>query len=155
MKKHHLYISSLFFWVTMLASCASNAHKKIQIREFAFNDSGLKVISSLINDKTGTISTLYGNESALSHSINKNNGPAANEVFKLVTFEQQDPPFWYGSKINGALLQVETVKTVQRGAAIIPEYVIEYYGANSTAHHPADTLARIQFILDQQAAFFP
>ncbi len=28
---------------------------------------------------------------------------------QLVTYQQQDNKFWYGSKINGALLRVESV----------------------------------------------
>ena len=112
----------------VFTSCQSNSpYGRITLRGFTFNDSGLSVVTYRINDKAGTMSLLYSD--------------TARQQLKLVTYRQQENKFWYGSKVNGELLQVETVD--RKG------------GYRSEPTHSVDTAARIQFILDQQPAAFP
>ena len=112
----------------ILAGCQSTSpYGKITLRGFSFNDSGLSVITYQINDKAGSMTVLYSD--------------APQQQLKLVTYRQQENKFWYGSKINGDLLQVETVD--KQGCY------------HSVPEKPVDTMARIHFILDQQPASFP
>ncbi|WP_127126997.1 hypothetical protein [Pseudoflavitalea rhizosphaerae] len=112
----------------ILSGCQpTSPYGKITLRGFSFNDNGLSVITYQINDKAGTMSILY------------NDTP--QQQFKLVTYRQQENKFWYGSKINGDLLQVETVDS--NGAY------------HSEPNNIVDTTARIKYILEQQPAAFP
>lgn len=147
----------LFYLLTVslliIEGCTPAANQKVTIRTLEFDSGKLKVITSYVNEKLNIMSTLYGNESALKFSIKGGREHIAGEVFKLATFEQQDHELWYGSKINGALLRVETIHLVQQKENIIPVYNIEYYG--TTRHDQSDKNARIKFILEQKASLFP
>lgn len=152
MKTYMLYLITGILMMVSMNSCTETERKKADIRAFEFDDGGLKVITTSVNEKAGTMSTLYGNESALNYSIRGTGNYAAGELFKLVTFEQQAHGFWYGSKINGALKQVETVKIMEEG---IPVYHIEYYGSDEATQVRPDQNARIKFILNHKASVFP
>lgn len=151
MKNYLLYLLTGFLLISN--SCTSTTNKKITIRALEFNSGKLKVVTSYVNEKLNIMCTLYGNESALKYSIKGDHEHVAGEVFKLATFEQQDHDLWYGSKINGALLRVETIRTVQQKNGITPIYTIEYYGA-ARPDQP-DKNSRIKFILEQKASLFP
>ncbi|WP_143774266.1 hypothetical protein [Niastella vici] len=144
MKNAILYLSLIL----VFCSCASGVNKKVHLREYAFNDSGLKVITARLNDRSGTMSTLYGNSAAFDWSMGKNTSRIGGEVYKLVTYKQQDHAFWYGSRINGKVIQVETLQLKQQAGRIVPVYTIEYPG-------PADTLASINYMMNATAAYFP
>jgi hypothetical protein len=152
MKTYILHILGASLAIALLNGCANDS-KKVILREFEFNDSGLKVITSSVNEKAGTMSILYGNEPALNYSIKGNGNHVTGEVFKQVTYKQQAHEFWYGSRINGALQQVETINTIQQGANIIPVYAIKRYGDGTAESEDRST--RIKFILGQQASVFP
>lgn len=151
MKTYLLYLLTGF--LLLIESCTPSANKKVTIRALEFNSGKLKVITSYVNEKLNIMSTLYGNESALKYSIKGDHEHVAGEVFKLATFEQQDHELWFGSKINGALLRVETIHTVQQKDSVAPVYTVEYYGA-ARSHQP-DKNTRIKFILELKASLFP
>jgi hypothetical protein len=152
MKTYILHLLGASLAIIALNGC-SNDSKKVTLREFEFNDSGLKVITSYVNEKAGTMSILYGNQSALNYSVKGTGKHIAGEVFKQVTYKQQAHEFWYGSRINGALQQVETINTLQQGATVIPVYAIQRYGDGTAKSE--DRSARIKFILGQKASVFP
>jgi len=147
----------LFYLLTGLVlisnGCTPVSNKSITIRGLEFNSGKLKVVTAYVNEKFNIMSTLYGNEPAVKYSSKEKPQHVAGEVFKLVTFEQQDHEFWYGSKINGALLWVETIHTEQRKEGLIPVYTIKYYGKSKPDQ--LDKNARIKFILEQKASLFP
>jgi hypothetical protein len=121
-------IFSLAIALIVFNSCQpSSPYGKITLRGLPFNDSGLSVITCQINEKAGTMSILYND--------------IPERQLQLVTYKQQENKFWYGSKINGELLQVESV---DRNGNYHAEPL------NNT-----DTAARIRFILSQQPASFP
>jgi hypothetical protein len=150
MKNVILYLSLIL----VCGSCAPDENKKIHIRDFAFNDNGLKVITTQLNDTLGTMCMLYGNAPAFERSV-KRNARVAGEMYKLVTYKQQDHPFWYGSKINGALMQIETIHTVQQAGQIVPVYTVEYAELSPATRVPADTAASIKYMMNAAAAYFP
>lgn len=148
------YLFRLLSTLVLISNgCTPAANKKVTIRAPGFNSGKLKVVTTYVNEKFNIMSTLYGNEPAVKYSSKEKLQHVAGEVFKLVTFEQQDHEFWYGSKINGALLRVETVRTEQQKEGVIPVYTIEYYGASKSDQ--LDENARIKFILEQKPSLFP
>lgn len=148
------YLTYLLTGLMLISNgCTPAANKKVTIRAPEFNSGKLKVVTTYVNEKLNIMSTLYGNEPAIKYSRKEKPQHVAGEVFKLVTFEQQDHEFWYGSKINGALLQVETVRTEQRKDGMIPVYTIKYYGKSKPEQQ--DKNVRIKFILEQKPSLFP
>jgi hypothetical protein len=79
---------------------------------FNFEALGLnKVITSSINRKKSTMSTLYGNDQAFSHAFTTADSNYPNgSVLALVTWKQQEDARWFGANIPGDLVSIELVK---------------------------------------------
>lgn len=84
-----------------------------------FNPIDGTAITSYVDTKAGTTATLFGNGIAA-----KNSGSGAayeqGAELKLVTWQQQADPNWFGAKIPGRILSVEVV-TFSREAAPVYE----------------------------------
>ncbi len=152
-------------WVSiyiLISSCINNANLPDTINTKAsfpdsinFSPSGLKVITSFINKKNGTMSTLYGNSLALQKAIAFNKEVVGGESFTLVTWKQQTDAHWFGAKIPGDLHSVEIVKTNSNGITVLINYE-RYEGKIRVLN--SDTLyksERIKFILDQRPSVMP
>jgi hypothetical protein len=159
--KNSLQIIGVFFFL-LACSCGSNdklpnnINTKASIPDsFKFSPAGLKVITSFINRKAGTMSTLYGNPLALKAATGLNKALEGGEAFTLVTWKQQPDEHWFGASIPGELETVEVLKTISDGSAIAINY--ERYEGRALARNP-DTLRnneRIKFILGQQPSVMP
>lgn len=105
-------MNRLFFLlliVTAFTACKNETPANDQQR-IVFDAGDLKFIASSLNPKLETMSALYGNDSAL-HSLAKgDHQPAAGAVLKLVTWRYHDNPQYFGGKINGELLSVESIQ---------------------------------------------
>jgi hypothetical protein len=123
---------------------------------FKFDQLGLKVITTFINKKQGTTSTLYGNPLALKTAIAGTNQIVAGEVLALVTWKQQTDAHWFGANIPGNLQQVELVKSTSSAEKPIVVSYARYEGKslilNSDTGNNQD---RIKYILSQKPAIMP
>jgi hypothetical protein len=123
---------------------------------FDLNKMGLKVITSSINKKQGTMATLYGNAAALQAAKGGADiKPIVGETFALVTWKQKADEHWFGAKIPGQLQSLEMLKTQAGAAGIVLTYQ-KYVGKSLTL--TADTAGnnvRTQYILQQQASVMP
>ena len=88
-----------------------NCHRSMKDQDFVFTtpidlDPALegKVLSSFIDKKNGTMSTLYGGK---------------DSVLALVTWAQVKNPHWFGSIITGRIKSIEKVRSVHP-ASILP-----------------------------------
>jgi hypothetical protein len=150
------------FFCLLICSCKHNANLPDNINAKAsFPDStpyrpaGLKVITTFINRKDTTMSTLYGNPLALQKAIGLNRDVAGGELFTLVTWKQQPDAHWFGANIPGDLQSVEVLKTNSNGDKVVLNYQ-HYVGKNLVLL--ADTLytsERIKFILNQSPSVMP
>lgn len=145
----------------MFTACSNNKPVELYNTKAAlpaspkYNLDGLKVITSFVNKKQGTASTLYGNDLALKSAIDGNETIAANEVFTLVTWKQQDDSHWFGAKIPSDVESVEVIKTVSSGNGVAVNYE-QLKGKELAAK--ADTLGqteRIKYILGQKPSVMP
>jgi len=145
-----------------LAGC-QEPRKLAPAPETIFDDQGLHVITSFYNDRTRTISVLYGNDDALAHAGKERAAPGVatpgvatpGEVFKLVTWDLKQNPLWFGSNINGGLQSVETVVVTAGESGPAIDYAKEGSipkNGESTVLSNAD---RISFIFAQRASVFP
>jgi len=83
---------------------------------------GWRPITLLVDPKTKTTSTLYGNDEAV-QSTNFRAGATVpthykgGSVLALVTWEQREDPHWFGARIPGALQSVELVSVDAAGSS--------------------------------------
>lgn len=96
-----------------------------------FEEMGLKVKSSFINKKAGTMSMLYAS------------GPGSGETLVLVTWKQQDDARWFGAKVPGALNTIEIVAA---------NSYRKYEGGKQVN---VEDMARLAYILRQQPSVMP
>ncbi|MDR2270302.1 MAG: hypothetical protein LBF27_05285 [Sphingobacterium sp.] len=142
--KKILYI--LLFSSLIFGSCAKNPEKETGKIRFMFDPGSLKFISSSFNPNLQTMSALYGNQQGI--SALETDKKTTGIDLKLVTYEMQDDPNYFGSKVNGELVSVETIKTDQMGNL---EYGIEFGKVSSDESSDQ----RIKSILDYQPLKFP
>jgi len=123
---------------------------------FNFSGMGLKVITSSINSRKATMSTLYGNGPALERAIAGTATHEAGEVYALVTWRQQEDPKWFGARIPGELQTVELIRTARaKGEDMVVSY--RKFKGKKLALDP-DTLqqqARITYIFGQKPSVTP
>lgn len=114
------WIYALMSAITLLNfSCSSHVDSTQLVNKaaslpasFQFEAKGLdKVITSSINRKQATMSTLYGNDPAFKHTLtNADSSYPDGSVLALVTWKQQEDQHWYGANIPGELQSIEVVK---------------------------------------------
>jgi hypothetical protein len=111
-----------------------------------------KVITTIVNRREGTMSTLYGNDIAVKDARGGlRPGPGAS--FALVTWSQRDDPHWFGGRIPKELVSIEVVKFGADGATAYNRYE----GATLAKKMPAADVvaARVQYITGQKASVLP
>ncbi|NML38704.1 cytochrome P460 family protein [Chitinophaga sp. G-6-1-13] len=136
----------LLLTVAFFTACKNERSTHDQAR-IVFEPGDLQFIASSLNPKLETMSVLYGNDSAL-QSLAKGNHPAAGTVMKLVTWRYHDNPQYFGSKINGELLSVETV---QAGSHDSIAYRLDF----GTLQRPATQAERITYIMRYKPVQIP
>ena len=150
------------FFCLLLFSCNHNGELPDNINTKAsfpdsipFSPAGLKVLTSFINPKDASMSTLYGNPLARQKAIGLHKALAGGELFTLVTWKQQPDKHWFGANIPGDLQSVEVLKTNSNGATVVIHY--QRYEGSALVPNP-DTLhanERIKFMLDQRPSVMP
>lgn len=145
---------------TLVLAACQDSRKLTPAPETIFDDQGLHVITSFHNDRTHTISVLYGNDDARAHAREERaahtSGVATpGEVFKLVTWDLKQNPLWFGSNINGGLRSVETVTVSTGGSGPAIDYAIRHSRQKRDENAATSKAERISFIFAQQASVFP
>jgi hypothetical protein len=91
-----------------------NEPAAIATGKLPYNPFAWKVITSGIHPRQHTMSTLYGNDSAITSArAGKSYSPRA--VLALVTWTQREDPHWFGGRIPGAVQSIEFVTVGQPG----------------------------------------
>jgi hypothetical protein len=151
-------IALIFAGSVLLSSCTDGPGRVKLINDtaslppaFNFDKLGLKVMSSSMNKKRNTMSTLYANPVALQHAIKGLKEHVPGEIFALVTWKKQADDHWFGANIPGELQSIELVNTTSTAA----NYK-NYEGKALTLN--VDTTKqqqRISYILSQQPSVMP
>ncbi len=145
-------ITILAVLALFITSCTAKKEAPA-IRPFVFNDSGMQVITTIINEKNNEVSMLYGNKAAMDFHFQRKGAHQPQEQYKLVTYREQENKAWFGSYINGALLRVETVDMQPIASGQAPAYSINVY--NQQAYTPTDAATRTAFIQTLDRAWYP
>lgn len=134
-------------------------HSAALVGDLPYNPLQWRVIASWANTEDSTMSTLYGNDAAVSYARTnlKRNYPAGS-ILALVTWHQQDDPRWFGGRIPAEPKSVEFVAiTASSDQRISYEYQ-EYEGSplkRTSMQQAATPNDRIAFLMAQRAAVFP
>jgi hypothetical protein len=111
-----------------------------------------KVITTMVDPRSGTMSTLYGNDPAVK-SARHGRPYAPGAIVTLVTWSQREDPHWFGGRIPKGLASVESVSIDPSGAPLYERYE----GMPLTKKMPAATTvaARVQYITGKKASVLP
>lgn len=118
----------------------------------AFGINKLGVITSTINKRHHTMSTLYGNLISVNRS--RSSAPiGAGEKLVLVTWTQKPDESWFGANIPA---QVQTVEQITTGGKPDSVKYLRYAGQQLTAvRDTTGEASRIHTILGMQASIMP
>lgn len=127
--------------------------------DLPFNPLQGKVITSWINKRDSTMSTLYGNEPAVRYArTNAEHNYPAGSILSVVTWKQQEDPRWFGARIPATVESVEYV-TVKTASDQKPSYSYEAYEGAPLRKMPAleGPLPndRALWLVSQRAAVMP
>lgn len=150
---------ALFFTGSILFSSCTDQPKQIKLvndqaslpSAFNFDKLGLKVMSSSIDKKHNTMSTLYANTLALQNAIKGLKIHMPGEAFALVTWKRQADDHWFGANIPGELQSLELVNTTRTAVSYK-----KHEGKTLTLN--VDTTGskqRINYILSQRPSVMP
>jgi len=136
-------------FLTTFFSCKQTVLSSGDNREM-FDAKGLHVITIFANRIQQTMSVLYGNEAAASAALSGQH--TEGERFVMVTYEQADNKYWYGSYING---KVKRVESVTYGGGEL-QYTIEKGNTPTDGNGNAiNSASRINHIFSHRPVVFP
>ncbi|TLV00364.1 hypothetical protein [Dyadobacter luticola] len=147
-----IYISAL---ALLLLSC-DDRNTATLAPDYLYDAGNQAVIKSIINNKKGTISMLYGNDLALQTAHDSLLKPNDGAHYTMVTWKQKPMPHWYGTNMNGEIYSIEHLKVVQRNDT---QLAFDYEFQAGKGYQPGDDQPekeqRIKLITSQRAAVFP
>jgi hypothetical protein len=118
-----------------------------------------RVITSQVDKQHGTMSTLYGNDSAVDHARTTPQSPyPAGAVLSLVTWDQQEDHHWFGGRIPGKVRTIEFVSVTAASDGKPTDSYQSYSGSPLKKAPDQDTVAvqpRIDAIVGLKAAVMP
>ena len=118
-----------------------------------------KVITSAIDKADSTMSTLYGNDLAVSYArANSQHSYPSGSVLSLVTWSQREDDRWFGAKIPNRVKSVEFVFVAAAADGRQSYSYREYEGAPLTMVSEQKGSApndRTAYLLAQRAAVLP
>ncbi|BAV07289.1 hypothetical protein FLA_3312 [Filimonas lacunae] len=119
-----------------------------------FDARGQHVIAVFANRAQQSMSVLYGNDAAKKLSLASSTTPAAGAQFTLVTYQQANNPYWFGSYINGRIQSVEQITGI--GASPMWTYRLQQGQAPAdNTGKPIPSNVRIAFLLSHKPSVFP
>lgn len=167
MNRQIIQIAAVLCAASALAACAQPRPKvSAELNRDAFPVGNLpanplhwKLISSSIDTARSTMSTLYGNDVAVTYvrSHAEHSYPPAS-ILSLVTWSQKEDNRWYGAQIPNRVQSVEFV-FVTATPENLPHYAYQLYSGSPLVKNSSEEgLApsdRAIYLLSQRAAVLP
>ena len=145
-----------------LVSCSDKTNPRVATRlndeaalvgELPSNPLKGRVITSWVNKRDATMSTLFGNDVAVQYArTNAEMKYPAGSVLSVVTWSQQEDPRWFGGSIPQKTRAVEFVKVMGPGAYSYQRYEGSPLKKVEDGVAPND---RASYVLSQRAAVMP
>lgn len=167
MREKFIYLAGLSLAV-LAAGCSQQPNARVEtklnqsastVSDLSFHPLQNKVITSWIDKQASTMSTLFGNDIAVSYArTNTQHDYPPGAVLYLATWNEQEDPRWFGGNIPAAPKSVEVV-TVSADSGHHPVYSYQQYEgsplkqiAQQQGPAPND---RAVYLLSQRSAVFP
>lgn len=120
MKNYSLY---LIFALILIVSCQQKSKKVLNVKasiqqadELKENPLLMSPITSSIQPKQKTMSTLYGNDVAFNYAkTNFNSNYPQNSTLYEVTWMQKPDELWFGANIPKEVISVEKITFLDKG----------------------------------------
>ena len=118
-----------------------------------------RIITSLADNSSSTMSTLYGNDLAVDYArMHSGHNYPDGSVLALVTWTQQNDPRWFGARIPERTSSVEflTIGALPDGHATYS--YLEYAGTplkQASAEQTATPSGRALFVLSLRSSVLP
>ena len=161
------YIFSSLVFLSILSGCTDKKinryNEEASLSDtLSFHPLEWKVISSYVNGDHNTMSTLYGNDTAVQYARLGLAYPAGSAI-ALVTWSQREDPHWHGARIPGAIQSIEQVLfTAPVGSGITSEkekvkiLYERYEGKPLRKIHSIENVNnRIAYLVTQKASVIP
>ncbi|AZA79742.1 hypothetical protein EG347_20765 [Chryseobacterium sp. G0186] len=156
MKNYSLYLIFIVF-----VSCQKKAENILnleasiqQTEELKENPLLMNPITSSIQPKIKTMSTLYGNDVAFNYAkTNFNSNYPQNAVLYEVTWAQQSDEFWFGANIPKNVISVEKISYLDKG--LITYEMFQGNTLKKVKIDSKDEDVRKEVILSQKMAVSP
>ena len=116
-----------------------------------------KVITSLMDNRAATMSTLYGNDLAVRFARSGGRDYPPGSVLSLVTWTKRDDDRWFGARIPGQVKSVEFVM-VSAGPNHESSYSYEKYEGSppiGTSVDGRSPTVRAEYLLSRRASVMP
>lgn len=103
----------------ILTGCQPSIQNKKDKNREVYNAMGNQVFTVYANRSDQTMSVVYGNKLAIKGVRNGHFNARAGAELTIVTYQQDNNKYWYGSYINGGIISVEqlTMKPLKKGGA--------------------------------------
>lgn len=155
MIKYIIYLAPLLLLIVSCKQTVNNVNTNASIQkndELSENPLLMIPITSSIQPKDSTMSTLYGNKIAAEYAKKNDNSsyPQGSALYE-VTWKQKPDEVWYGGNVPEKIISVEKVVFEGHG---IPMYEI-YKGKPLKKIASKDQLIRTKFIISQKMAVSP
>ncbi|MGS2762857.1 hypothetical protein [Sinomicrobium sp. M5D2P9] len=112
-----------------------------------------KAITSSINPAKGTMSTLYGNQTAYVYAgANRDKQYRKGSILFEVTWKQKADSLWFGANIPREILSVERVLFPEKGKPVYELYIGNPLRKKA---EPVQSEERLAFILSENMAPSP
>lgn len=148
-------IAHLFITIIVLAGCRHSDGG--DDRREVFNAHGALVYTVFANRGTRTMSVVYGNKAAIQSANSKSDGHHAGEELTVVTYQQENNKYWYGSYINGRVKSVEkiTMRRPKSGAAGWEYHLVDGIRPSGIGGEQLAASQRVAEILSKRPLVFP
>jgi hypothetical protein len=125
--------------------------------QLPYNPLAWKVVTSSVNHTNSTMSTLYGNDTAIAYARSTAGSTyPAGSVLALVTWTQRDDPHWFGAKIPSTPQSVEFVSfPAQSGQPATYELYRGSPLARVETIVPDEGGRRMEYLTTQRTAVMP
>lgn len=158
MKNYSLF---LIFAFVLLASCQQNSENILNLEasleqsdELKENPLLMKPITSSIQPKIKTMSTLYGNDIAFDYAkTHFSSDYPKNAVLYEVTWAQKPDELWFGANIPKNIISVEKISFPDNGFVLYEMFQGKTLKRVKTDHKNENL--RIEAILSQKMAVSP
>lgn len=153
-KKHLTHLLMLFI---ALAGCRHDSKNDENWHRDIFDAQGMQVYTVFANRTLHNMSIVYGNHLAMDWKAFASGHLRAGTELTIVTYQEENNKYWYGSYINGPIKSIEQLRLIkpEAGAQGWTYTLLRGENPSGPGGGQLSTFGRIQEILSKPPIVFP